>query len=159
MLLVQFQVAGNLPLPDPPEAWVARAKNLALNSAPLASIRRVLAELVFDSWALPEPVGVRGGTAIEQRRVRFESDPITIDLRAEHQKAGWSFVAQITGIESGQAQLNADRQILTLDDHGICQWSYHKPPKKLTVVTETFSVELPELTWRTKPPKRLRNDS
>lgn len=159
MWLVQYQVAGSLPLTDPPKAWVERAMKIAAGTAPLANIRTALARLVFDSWALPEPVGVRGGTATEQRRVRFESAPITVDLRAEHQKSGWSFVAQVTGIESGQARLNADRQTLMLDDHGICQWSYQKPPKKLTVVTETLSVELPELVWKSKPLRKPRDGS
>jgi hypothetical protein len=154
MMLVRFQVAGSLPLPTPPEPWVERAMGLAAKPAAGTNIRRALAKLVFDSWSLPEPVGVRGGAAIEQRRIRFESDQIAIDLRAEHQSTGWSFVAQITGIKADRARVHADGRILTLDNYGICQWSYRKPPKQLVVVTETSSVELPELTWKMKPSKR-----
>ncbi|PWB72551.1 hypothetical protein C3F09_06515 [candidate division GN15 bacterium] len=159
MMLVRFRVAGKLVLPEPPSAWVDLAHQIAAHQSVAASLRTALARLVFDSWALPEPVGVRGGAAIEQRRVRFESSPVTVDLRAEHLKSGWAFVAQVTGVEHGQARLNADRKVLALDEHGICQWSDPKPPKKLTVVTSTHSVELPELTWRTKPPRKPRDDS
>lgn len=159
MLLVRYQVAGKLPLTEPPDAWVARAKEIATAASPVSFIRSLLAKLVFDSWASPHPVGVRGEAAIEQRRIRFEAAPVAVDLRAEHLKSGWSFVAQVTGVELSQAQLSADRKLLALDEHGICQWSTPKPPRKLAVVTSTHSVELPEITWRIKPPRKPRNDS
>lgn len=159
MMLVRFAVAGNLPLTEPPEAWVVRAQKLAKRESLVSSVKSVLARLVFDSWASPQPVGVRGEAAIEQRRVRFEAAPVAVDIRAEHLKTGWSFVAQVTGVDYEQAKLSADRQLFALDEHGICQWSHSKPPKKIAVVTTTQSVELPGIPWKMKPQRKPRGNS
>lgn len=159
MMLVRFQVAGNLPLAEPPDAWVARAMQIAKRETLVSSVKSVFAKLVFDSWACPQPVGIRGEAAIEQRRVRFEAAPVAVDIRAEHLKTGWSFVAQVTGVEYGQTQLVADRKLLSLDEHGICQWSHSKPPKKIAIVTTTQSVELPDIPWKVKPQRTPRGNS
>lgn len=136
-----------------------RAKQIAMKSSPVATIRKMLATLAFDSWAQPMPVGVRGGATMEQRRMRFESESVMIDLRAERQKSEWTFVAQVSGVHRDDVLFTADKQTLTLDEFGICQWSNDKPPKRLAVVTETLTIELPGLTWKSKPPNRLPKDS
>ena len=158
-MLVQFRVAGNIPLAEPPEAWVERVKQLAAHTTPAAAVRKLLATLAFDSWALPEPVGVRGSASIEQRRVRFEADPVVVDLRGERRRSGWSFVAQVSGVVHEGAEFKADTHTLLLDEYGICQWSDEKPPTKLAVVTKSVTVELPGLTWKAKLPKRPRKNS
>jgi len=147
-LLSEFLVAGSLPLKNPPEAWVAKAVSIAGNKP--IGIRSKIAELIFDSWAAPHPVGVRGSETLEDRRLRFESKELLFDLRAEKKKSGWSFVAQVHGLSDRyeKSRIRIGKEIIEHDAVGVFQWSSHRPPRKIQLLVNDSIVEIPELVWR-----------
>lgn len=149
-LLSAYSVAGKLHLPDAPRGWVERAAALASGSSLLETVTRKLAEVVFDSWAVPLALGVRGESVESDRRIRFIADPIRFDLRAEKQRSGWAFVAQIKGHDQSTVTLEADKLKVAADASGVFQWSGKRPPRKITLRSEEFAIELPELSWKKK---------
>jgi hypothetical protein len=154
-LLRQFSLAGKLSLPQPPTGWTERAKALALKPTGHGIVARLLARVAFDSWAVVQPVGVRGMSSLGHRRMRFESGALALDLRAEKSKEGWAFVAQVQGSEGQLPQLRANRKILHPDANGVYQWSSNLPPRTIFLSTNELTIELPNLTWKTpRPTKR-----
>jgi hypothetical protein len=87
---------------------------------------------------------------VDDRRLRFESAGISLDLRAERQKKGWFFMARATGknIDKSMAILNVDRKTLIADRNGFYEWSSNRPPKNLSLVSEKFSIQIPEIVWK-----------
>jgi hypothetical protein len=149
-LLKAFPVAGRPPLPDAPAAWISRAASLAEHSSVLERVQSVMARLIFDSWAVPQPIGVRGRGTIDQRRVRFESEFIVLDLRAEKNEDGWAFVAQITGERplTEHATLKVGTKELQPDSGGIFQWASRRPPAEVSVRAGALEVKTPGLSWK-----------
>lgn len=143
-----FMVAGKLHLPDAPVGWVAKAAAIGTNSSLTEKVRSFVARVVFDSWAMPQPLGVRGESVENDRRLRFESDDVRLDLRAEKQANGWAFVAQVKGSSDSPIQIEADKKKLLPDSAGLYQWSGSRPPRKITLRSDEFVIELPELTWK-----------
>lgn len=147
-LLQAFMVAGKLHLPDAPSGWVERAAALASPSNAAEKVRSFVARLVFDSWAMAKPLGVRGESVESDRRLRFETEALRLDLRAEKQSQGWTFVAQVKGSSESPIRIEADKQELLPDSAGIYQWSGSRPPRKITLRSDEFVIELPELLWK-----------
>jgi hypothetical protein len=149
-LLKAYPVSGRPPLPDAPAAWVSRAASLAEHPSVLERAQSVMARLIFDSWAIPQPIGVRGRGTIDERRVRFESEMIVLDLRAEKHTDGWAFVAQITGERplTEQATLNVGKKELHADADGLFQWASRRPPADVSVHAGALIVETPRLSWK-----------
>ena len=153
-LLVNYDVAGKLRLPDAPAGWIAKAiavgEPVSAIAAAANKVRTLVAALVFDSWASPQPVGVRGEHTSADRRVRFETDDFTFDLRAEQQNNNWAFVAQVVskGPTSPNISLQADRKELHVDSSGLYQWTGNRPPKKITLKSDDLLIEIPELSWK-----------
>jgi hypothetical protein len=56
--LLKFPVVGQITLHDAPAGWVSKATALSEKKTALKNVSHVLAQLIFDSWAMPEPVGV-----------------------------------------------------------------------------------------------------
>ena len=113
-LLQRYSVAGRIRLPDAPVGWIENAVRLAHETSVLGRATSLVARLVFDSWLMPQPVGVRGEGLSNDRRVRFENDLVTFDLRAERERKNWSFVAHISG--SPGVDINKNRGTPRLDD-------------------------------------------
>ncbi len=147
-LMSTYFVAGKLHLPDAPIGWVERAIGIAEKSAVAEQIKSFVARVIFDSWAMPQPVGVRGDSVESDRRIRFESEDVRFDLRAEKQTRGWAFVAQVKSQSDLPIQLEADKKKLLPDSAGLYQWSGTRPPRKITLRSDEFVIELPELTWK-----------
>ncbi len=147
-LVSTYFVSGKLHLPDAPIGWVERAIEIGKESVVFDQIRSFVARVIFDSWAMPQPVGVRGESVESDRRIRFESEEIRFDLRAEKQTKGWAFVAQVKGQSKSPIQLEADKKKLLPDSAGLYQWSGTRPPRKITLRSDEFVIELPELTWK-----------
>jgi hypothetical protein len=145
-----YQVAGNLPLAEAPEAWILKAVDLARQSRALAGIKNLLARLSFDSWAMPVSVGVRGGEAQQERRLRFEVDDLLLDLRAEKRKQGWDFIAQLTGsrVTEGEFRLLVSNQELRVNDEGFYQWSSKRPPRQIRLRSDNYVVAIPDISWK-----------
>jgi len=153
LMLREYGFSGNLPLANAPEGLIQKAISLAEKPAGLRKTIESIATLIFDSWLMPEPVGVRGQGAIENRRLRYKGDEITFDLRGEHQKSGWSFVAQASGSLPSSTILSADKLSLYPDKHGLFQWQSPKPPRHLLLRSGDKTIKLPEIIWR-KPQKK-----
>jgi hypothetical protein len=152
-LLAMFDMAGRLPLPNAGEGMIQRAASIAMVKPKLGRVKEFLAELIFDSWTVPHPIGVRGEGALEHRRIRFQSESTIIDFRAEQKQTGWNFIAQF-GIESvSNSILIAEKLKLNPDKHGICQWVGKKPPRNMMLLVGDKIIKLPELTWK-KPRKK-----
>jgi len=150
-LLAEFSVAGNIPLENPPEGWIAKA--VAIADSGSQTRKKRLAKLVFDSWAVARPVGVRGSTSVMDRRLRFESKELLFDLRAEKKKSGWSFIAQVhsLGGRFKHSRIQVGRDIIDQDAAGIFQWSSPRPPKRIHLLVNDSSIEIPEILWRKNP--------
>lgn len=151
-LLRVFQVAGKLHLPDAPAGWTERAVAIGQGHSLGEKVRATVARLAFDSWAMPQAVGVRGSSVESDRRLRFETSELLFDLRAEQQAKGWAFVAQVRKAGTPVVIL-ADKKKLLPDHTGLYQWSSTRPPRKITLRSDDMVVELPELTWK-KPQSR-----
>ncbi len=145
-LLRSFDCAGRLHLPDAPNAWVERAIALIAGQKRLQRIQSLVARIVFDSWTMPQPLGVRGESVESDRRIRFETDRIRFDLRAERQEKGWAFVAQVKG--HATVAIHADKKEYLPDSAGLYQWSGTRPPRHITLRADEFVIELPELSWK-----------
>lgn len=159
-LLRVYRMAGRAPLPEPPSAWVTRARLISSASgSALRAVRDLVAGLVFDSWAMPQPVGVRGQATLGQRRISFAAEDILFDLRAEQHKGEWRFVAQATAAGRATGELISDRRVLLPDRDGIYQWSAPRPPRKMVLQIENTRVTLPELTWTRPRAKRKSSDT
>jgi hypothetical protein len=150
-MLRQFLVAGNIPLQKPPGGWTEKA--VAIAHAKPHARKKKFAELVFDSWAVARPVGVRGSESLTDRRLRFESKELLFDLRAEKKKSGWSFIAQVHSLSERykHSRIQIGKDIIDQDAVGIFQWSSPKPPKKIHLLINDSVVEIPELVWRKSP--------
>ncbi len=153
LMLRSLNATNRLPLADAPKAWIDRAAALAQSEGALKRTARILADLIFDSWTVPHPVGVRGETATDQRRLQFETPELTFDLHAERRDTDWAFVAQTSGTEVEMTGLKAGNKTVVPDSGGMYQWSSKRPPKKISLITERAVIDLPELVWK-RPQKK-----
>ncbi len=148
-----YQVAGKLPLGDAPEGWIVRAAKLAEEESVFTRVKELLAGLVFDSWTTPVSVGVRGGGTQQERRLRFQIDDLMLDLRAEKQKNGWDFVAQLSGDRVAQENfvILVAHQELRVNSEGFYQWSSKTPPKQIRIRSDKYIVQTPDISWKAAP--------
>ncbi len=150
-LLMQYPVAGRDRLIDAPDALIAKAAAI-----PSAKARRRLADLMpkllFDSWAQPAAAGVRGATATEDRRLRYEIGPVVLDIRGEKEPEGWFFTARISdGSESRGWTLKVGRKEIVANDQGFFEWHSPRAPQTLALFNDAGEqVKLPKLTWTRK---------
>ncbi|MEW6052071.1 MAG: hypothetical protein AB1644_13545 [Candidatus Zixiibacteriota bacterium] len=159
-LLHAFRVSGRAPLPKPPTGWVVKARSVAGPQAGVVGrLKELAARLTFDSWAVPQPVGVRGQATLGHRRVSFEAVGFLFDMRAERHKDEWRFVAQANVSDRSTGELRADKQVLLPDQNGIYQWRAPRPPKKMTIRIDGATVMLPELKWTRPRAKKQSGDS
>lgn len=149
-LFKSFPVIGNPPLKDVPKAWMNKAVSIMKDTGLPNKIKQIKAKLVFDSWTSPELVGVRGSNSICDRRLRFESDAISFDLRAEKREKIWMFTARASGKEIAEDtfSLSIGKRKLQPDNSGIFEWQAGRPPKNIGLHADDFSIELPELSWK-----------
>jgi len=105
--------------PEPPAAWVERAIALGRPSW-LARVREwcvglteEAARVVFDSFAAPglAPAGVR--SADTERRLRFESGDVELDVRVEPAGRGGVVTGQLVDIAGDPTPLANARYLLT----------------------------------------------
>lgn len=154
-LLKVFDLAGELPLTDAPAPLVERAIAVVAGQGLVEKVRRLAAQLVFDSWMLPRPAGVRGACPSGHRRLRFKARDLIFDVRAERYKSEWICIAQVTGGTDSRLPilLRVGRKQILPDSSGMYQWSAKTPPRKLTFNADDVIIELPELAWQ-KPRKK-----
>lgn len=148
-----FYMADMPRLAEPPQGWVDKAAAIFLQGGK-AKAWKQLVELVFDSWTIPHPVGVRGSGGISERRIQFRAGEYIFDMRAEHKRQDWSFIARISKPENLPAAsvVKVGKIEIMADAAGLFMWSSKKPPSRLGFVTGEETVDLPELVW--KKPRR-----
>lgn len=147
-----FAVAGRLRLPDAPAGWIAKAEAIAIQRNPLEQLKRLVGDLILDTWGMPAPVGVRGPGALDQRRLRFHAEDIELDLRAERRAKGWALIAQasVSAGHGEKAWLEVDGKTHFAGADGLYQWWSPRPPKRILFGIGSRMVELPELAWKKK---------
>ncbi|HMB70103.1 MAG TPA: hypothetical protein VKU85_12360 [bacterium] len=130
--------------PEPPAAWVERAIALGRPSR-LARVRdwcaglaEEAARMVFDSFGSPglAPAGVR--SADTERRLRFESGGIELDVRMEPAGRGGVVTGQLVDISGDPEPLAGARYLLTA---GAAD-----PVEGETDELGEFSEQIPDLT-------------
>ncbi|MGH8015101.1 MAG: hypothetical protein ACREBV_02815 [Candidatus Zixiibacteriota bacterium] len=149
-LLSKFELAGEIPFPSAPNVWVKKAVAIAAEAEKTDLLKSTIARIVFDSWAAPAAVGIRGEALVQERRLRMEAPKISFDLRAERRKNHWDFTARITD-EQGKVikgTLMAGKKELKADEDGFYQWSSARPPQDFRLLTSEGEIEIPELTWK-----------
>lgn len=149
-LLQAYDFCGSAPLPDPPAAWTEKAAAIMKPSKSSRKVRAMVARLVFDSWAMPQALGVRGGSSLDERRLRFEAEGISLDLRAEKSQKEWAFVAQIVDKTGTGATptLEVDSKPLPAASGSLVQWTSARPPTRISIRSADLVVHTPELKWR-----------
>lgn len=145
-----YAVANRPPLPDAPKAWVDKAVAIMKGAGVRSKLKRLSAVITFDSWAAPQPVGVRSEAASEHRRLRFTADDIVFDLRAERLQKSWVLVAQVKSKSDVAVVLEADKKVISPDKSGLYQWSGTKPPRRISLKSDAFDIRLPELVWKNR---------
>lgn len=149
-LLREFGFAGANRLIDAPETVIRKAEAIFETARQSFRIRALLAKLVFDSWAMPLPAGVRGSATADERRLRFEAEPYTFDVRVEKQAGTYHFTAEVYGPEGSikETAIVADSKKIHAGSEGLFEWSSARPPRKLAlVVGDGEPVVLPEVSW------------
>lgn len=150
-LFQTYRVAGQLHLPEPPDAWVAKAVNLMHSDAKLQSVKKLLARLTFDSWAALPASAVRSVAVQQERRMHFEVDAITFDLRAERSGKQWHFTAQITAADNADTAeftIEIGRKNVDVNEIGLYQWQSSTLPKQIVLKSASSIIELPALLWK-----------
>lgn len=149
-MLKEFHVAGVLPLVDAPKNWVNKAAAVGDKVSVSRKLKSLVAILTFDSWAMPQPAGVRSEGVMQERRVRFEISGKIFDLRAEHRRNKWDFVARVTdgSGKSVDCTIVTGKKELNSNEDGFYLWSSVRPPSKFKLLTETGELEIPELSWK-----------
>lgn len=145
-----FPLAGEPELLQAPRYLIERATAIAGNKSGLSDVIQRVARLVFDSWSIPSPAGVRGALTEDERRLSFKTDNYSFDLRAEKQDDHWQFVAQLTSESQPIAgcRVQFGNRRLEVDKAGFAYWSSKRPPRSVTVLTASETISLPEISWR-----------
>lgn len=147
-LLKEFDLAGRTPLNNAPDRLIDRVITLAKGEKLAAKIKRLTANLVFDSWAIPQPIGVRGKDIERHRRIRFKSEKITLDIHAEYQQRKWMFTAHVSGKADVSPILKMGKKNILPDQHGFYHWSSGRPPGEFYLQYENYRIEFPKLPWK-----------
>lgn len=149
-LIKRYSFTGEVPLTSAPQSWIDKAVSIAVKTEKIQSLKSLVARIAFDSWAMPMPEGVRGETMIQERRLRFEVNDKSFDVRAEYRRNHWDFTARITDPQGQpiKGKLLAGKKELMADENGFYQWSSKKPPKGLELLIERDRIEIPELSWK-----------
>jgi hypothetical protein len=143
-----FEFAGQEKLEDAPSGWIKKAASITETKGVTARAKNIMARLTFDSWAVPQPIGVRDQSHISDRRIRFQAEDIVLDFRAERQSTGWAFVAQVTAEKAADAILELGKKRVRADTTGLFQWTSRRPLTGLIVRCGDVTITLPELSWK-----------
>ncbi len=147
-LFQAFPLAGSPQLASAPSEWINRAAALAEGKVSRL-VRRLVANLSFDSWTASVALGVRGADA-DKRRLQFSADGIRFDLQATRVTDGWRFSAQLAVPQTDSLadwQLAAGRLTVRADQSGFFTWIAKTPPSKLILRSPAAAIELPSVKW------------
>jgi len=149
----QFPQAQTARLDHAPSAWIERAVAVARGKSVVGRLTKLVARLQFDSWASPAPVVLRSGSGRPARRLGWQADTWSLDLRIEDTPEGWSCTAQV--LESGRAQsgieIRSGAMKTLTDDAGLATWTSARPPRILHATLGAHAAQFGPLSWQ--PPK------
>lgn len=155
-LIREYDFSGARHLADAPEELVENALRLALGTISKKRIPAGVANLTFDSWSEPLPVGVRGEALLGERRLRFEMDGLVFDLRAEQHAGRWVFIGVVSSdlADTRNVFLRVGGRKRSPDSTGVFHWESARPPRKIAIqLNDLTTVTLPELSWRRTSPR------
>ena len=149
-----FPMAQIARLDHAPSGWIERAMAIAEGKRVARKLSKLVAMLRFDSWVTPSPVILRGRAEGTSRRLSWDMESWSIDIRAEDTETGWSCTAQV--LDSGQPQsgveIRSGAMKVRTDNAGLATWTSTRPPRVLHASDAARSVQLGPLSWQ--PPKR-----
>jgi hypothetical protein len=153
-LLRNFTMMNRIPLQDAPASLISRAIAIASNTNSAEKSKHVLARIIFDSWSVSQPVGVRGTQSLSDRRLRYEWEGIFLDLRAEKHENMWTFVAEAGGkrMPDSPMILEVDKKQISTGTSGLFQWDSKRTPGTIYIRFRDMTIKLPESKWK-KPPR------
>lgn len=146
-----FAGADSNLLAHAPTGWIEHAAALGQTRGKTRKVLETIGRLVFDSWAAPAAVGLRGDTAHATRRLAWELEEWSIELRAESATAGWEVVAQVS--RDGQPQrgieLSFGSDKAHTDASGMAVWSGIRPPGNIIISSPDGDLHLEKVNWKT----------
>jgi len=143
--------ASTEPLAHAPTGWVEHAAALARSRGRARKALAAIGRLVFDSWTAPAAVGLRGQTEHETRRLAWEVDDWSIELRAESEGPGWEVVAQVSrgGRPQRGIELAFGSDRVHTDASGMAVWSGSRPPRNISIGAAEGELRLEQVQWKT----------
>ena len=66
-----------------PSGWIEKASAIARAKSVAGRIAKFVARLQFDSWLVPSPAVLRGASGRPSRRLNWEAESWSVDLRVE----------------------------------------------------------------------------
>ena len=147
-LYESFQVAGEPWLSSAPSSWTSKAMAINGLTDRYGLVKRLTAKLSFDSWAQNLVLGVRGQVA-DERRVRFDHESVSADIRAEKRTDGWRFIGRLGVAREKLAEtaLVVDGIAIYPEPSGFVDWAAAEPPKTMHIALPGYIVDIPELLW------------
>ncbi len=148
-LFTRFQVAGERQLENVPAGWIEKAVAIAKPKRVKEAIQQLVAYLAFDSWTQPIPIGVRSMGQLANRRVRYNVNEYSIDIRMEKQQTEYAFIATVSKKDERDPSftlVSAGRSVVA-DEDGYYQWVSSRPPKRISFHSSDIIIHLPVTLW------------
>lgn len=148
-LLTLFHVVGERHLEIAPTGWVEKAVAIAKPKRVKEAIRQLAAYLSFDSWTQPNLAGVRSTGELENRRIRYNVNEYSIDIRMEKQQTEYAFIATVSNKDERDPSftlVSAGRSVVA-DEDGYYQWVSSRPPKRISFHSSNIIIHLPVTIW------------
>ena len=144
-----FSGASGDPLAQAPTGWIEHAAALARTPGRAKRAAQAMGRLVFDSWAAPATAGLRGQSEHDTRRLAWESEDWSVELRAESVPEGWEVVAQVSrdGHPQRGIELTFGSERVHTDISGMAVWSGRRPPRTIGVHTADGDMKLERVKW------------
>ncbi len=118
----------------------------------LSNMRRLVAELSFDSKQMSPAFGVRSGQSVA-RQLLFSAGEHDLDLRVTPDDGSWIVTGQVLGdCESGQVELRGETLAETAAMNELSEFTLPKVPSGKYSLLIRFcetEIEVPEFELRT----------
>lgn len=149
-LLSVFHLASTVEPAQPSDKAMVKLEGIALIAASRVPAKTVRGQVVFDSWHDLPAMAVRDAAIGIERRLRFRAGRIVLEFVAERQPEGWEFTAKV--YENGRTVSDfvlkiGGRKLLPSVRH-CYNWSAHRPPREIQLLSPSLRVDMDRLGWR-----------